>query len=140
MTRWLILLIALTSVSCASQPIELPDWDLAARQDDAEVADPIVLPMLWEIPSTGVWPVECWKALDAYDIAAQANYEAAALNANALRQSERAYDSLIEAGKLQSQLAQIREEMLERERRDHTADNWFYRVIITLGLIGAAAL
>lgn len=134
------MLIALTSASCATAPVDLPEWDLAARQDDLEVADPIPLPALCEIPSTGQWPVQCWKALDAYDIAATANYEAAVLNANALRQSEGAYDHLIEAGKLQSQLAQIREEMLERERRAHTMDNWFYRVIITLGLVVGATL
>ena len=132
------MLIALTSVSCASQPIELPNWDLAARQSDLQTAEPIELPSLCEIPATGSWPVECWEALDAYDIAAQANYEIATLNAHALQKSEGAYDSLIEAGKLQSQLAMIREEMLERERQAHTMDNWFYRVIIVLGLIGAA--
>lgn len=123
---------------CASNPVELPDWDLAARQSDVEVTNPLPLPMLCAIPETGVWPAECWKMLDAYDIVASANYEAAASNASALRKSEAAYDSLIEAGKLQSQLARIREEMLERERRAHTLDNWFYRVIIALGLIGVA--
>ena len=133
-----MLLIALTSVSCATAPVELPEWDLAARQSNLEVSDPLPLPNLCEIPSTGSWPVECWKKLDAYDIAASANYEAAVLNASALRKSEAAYDSLIEAGKLQSQLAQIREEMLERERQAHTMDNWFYRFIIALGLIVAA--
>ena len=52
--------------------------------------------------------------------------------------SDAAYDALIEAGKLQSQLAQIRQEMLERERHTHMMDNWFYRILIGLGLVAVA--
>ena len=137
MKRWLILLIALISASCATPPVELPDWDLATRNQSEEVTDPLTLPNLCEIPASGSWPVECWKKLDAYDIVASANYDQALSTANALRASDASYDALIGAGKLQSQLALIRQEMLERERQAHTADNWFYRVIIALGLMGA---
>lgn len=132
------MLIVLTSASCTTAPVSLPDWDLAARNVDVEVVDPAAVPVLCDIPLDGVWSVVCWKQLDAYDIVAKANYEIALANASALRKSDAAYDQLIEAGKLQSQLAQIRQDMLEQERRAHTLDNWFYRGVIALGLIGAA--
>lgn len=135
MRHWTILLIVSILVGCASNPVELPDWELAAREP-VEVSDPLILPDLCAIPLDGVWPIECWKALDAYDIAASANYEIALANADALRKSDASYDALIEAGKLQQQLAVIRQEMLEQERQAHTRDNWFYRIVIVLGLIG----
>ena len=97
----------------------------------------MILPDLCEIPSDGLWPAECWLRLDAYDIVASGNYDQALSTASALRKSDASYDALIEAGKLQSQLAHIRQEMLEQERRAHTMDNWFYRIIIALGLAGA---
>jgi hypothetical protein len=138
MRHWLILLIALTSVSCATAPVELPDWDLAERDKTKQASEPIVLPGLCEIPASGSWPLECWKKLDAHDIAAEANYIIAQENAAALRSSDNSYDELLGSAKVQQELSEIRQEMLERERQAHTMDNWFYRIIIALGLIGAA--
>lgn len=114
----------------------LPDWALAVRTE-TPVTDPIDLPVLCAIPVSGSWDVECWKLLNAYDVVATANTSIAQENANALRKADASYDYLIEAGKLQSQLAQIRQQLLEQERRAHMMDNWFYRGIIVLG-IGAA--
>lgn len=119
--------------------MELPEWDLTERQN-LEVASPIELPTLCEIPSSGVWPVECWKALDAYDFVANKNVEIAAKNADAFRTSEESYDRLLQAAKTQQQLGVIRQEMLDRERREHTLDNWFHRGVIVLGAIVAVTL
>lgn len=94
--------------------------------------------MLCEIPLSGSWPVECWKALDAYDIVANGNYESAQANASALRKSDASYDALIEAGKLQNQLLTIRQEMLEQERKARFIDSIFYRAVIAIGLVGVA--
>jgi hypothetical protein len=137
MKHWLILLIALTSVSCATAPVELPNWDLADRTEIA-TTDPLILPTLCEIPLDGVWSVECWKRLDAHDLAATGNTAIAQDNADALRKSEGSYDALLGAAKVQQELSQIRQDLLERERQAHKWDNWFYRAIIALGLIGAA--
>lgn len=135
MKIWLTLLIASTSVACGSNPpVALPDWEMAARVE-METADPTPLPLLCEIPATGTWTLECWQALDEYDIVATGNTVIAQANADALRKTEQGYDALIGAGKLQQQLSQIRQEMLERERREHTMDNWFYRIVIGLGLL-----
>jgi hypothetical protein len=102
------------------------------------VTDPIPLPDLCEIPSDGAWPAACWLALDAFDIVATGNTDIATENAAALRKSEGSYDALLGAAKVQQELSQIRRDLLERERRAHTMDNWFYRGLIALGLIGAA--
>jgi hypothetical protein len=99
------------------------------------VTDPVDLPNLCPITQDGVWSIECWRALNAFDGVATENTSIAQANADALRKSDASYDALIEAGKLQSQLAQIRQDLLEQERQAHKADNWFYRGIITLGLI-----
>ena len=59
-------------------------------------------------------------------------------NARALEAQAQAYNSLIEAGKMQQQIAQIRQEMLDQSRKDHMVDNLTHRVIIVLGLIAVA--
>ncbi len=130
------MLNALIIVGCASAPITLPDWDLAERSTST-VTDPLELPNLCEIPSAGSWPAECWLALDAFDIVAEGNTGIARENANALKKSDSSYDALLVAAKVQQELSQIRQELLERERQAHTMDNWFYRIVIALGLLGA---
>jgi hypothetical protein len=86
----------------------------------------------------GAWSIECWQKLDAHDRVATANTSIAQDNASALRKSDESYDALLGAAKVQQELSQIRKDMLERERQAHTLDNWFYRGIIVLGLIGVA--
>lgn len=130
-------LIVLIAAGCASQPVELPNWDLAERPP-IEVVDPVELPALCEIPSNGTWPAECWLALDAYDIVASGNTEIAQDLANALRKSDASYDALLGAAKVQQELSQIRQELLEKERRDHTIDNWWHRGLIVLIGVGVA--
>lgn len=137
MRRWLISLLVLTVAGCASQPPELPDWDLAERQPRA-VTEPMRLPDLCEIPESGRWPVECWRMLDVYDVVAIGNYEIAQELANALRSSDASYDALLGAAKVQQELSRIRQELLEKERRDHAIDNWWYRGIIALIGVGVA--
>lgn len=135
MRTWILSLIGLTLVGCASRPaVELPDWTIAEREP-SEIAMPLELPQLCAIP----WPEDslpCWSALDQYDIASGTNVEIAVANIDALRQTEQAYDRLVEAGKLQNELAQIRQDLLDEERRQRELDKWWYRSIIVLGLIG----
>lgn len=118
---------------CAADRAVLPDWELAARIP-TEAADPLPLPELCEVPWT---TVECWQTLDAFDIIAYGNTDIAIGNTAALRKTEAGYDALIEAGKMQQQLSQIRQDLLEDERRSHLYDNLYHRGIIVLGVIGA---
>lgn len=133
----LILLLALTSVSCATAPVEIPNWDLAERPQ-TEVTDPIPLPDLCEIPSDGAWLAECWLKLDAFDIVASGNTDIAMDNAAALRKSDGSYDALLGAAKVQQELSQIRQDLLEQSRRAHKMDVWWLRGLVVIVGVGAA--
>ena len=134
------MLTALILSACAGQAsIPQPDWSVAERPDtsEAEEAQPQELPLLCEIPRSGQWSVECWAAFEQYEEIAQTNYDKALLVYAALGKTEAAYDTLINAGKLQQQLTLLREEMLQEERRQRQYDNLFHRTIIALGLLAA---
>ena len=126
---------------CASSPpVDIPEWDLTPAE--VQVQQPIRLP---ELPSPvradeegAVFSPEAFAQLLEYATVAGGNYDIAVENAAALEAQAAAYNQLIEAGKLQRQFTQIREEQLAISRRDHFVDTWFYRVIIALGLLGAA--
>jgi len=95
------------------------------------------LPNLCAIPNDGQWPLECWKALDEYDVVAMFNTELADLNANALRKTELGYDSLQQAGALQQQLSDYYRDLLKEERQGRFIDGLMYKALIGLGIIGA---
>jgi len=120
---------------CASSPrVEIPKWDIT-EQDIKKAATPEPLPGLCSIP----WPSDadnCWVAISLYELVAEANTGIAETNTAALRDMQNAYLEIAGAGKLQQQYAELREEQLAEEKRDHFLDNWFYRAII----VGGAAL
>ena len=124
---------------CVSSPVEIPEWDLTPATVEAQ--QPLSRP---ELPSpesstqdTVTFSRDSLKTLlDIVDIA-DGNYAIAVENAAALEDQARAYNQLIEVGELQQQFMQIREEQLERERRDHFVDNWFHRGLIALGILVA---
>jgi hypothetical protein len=133
--------VLLSLSGCASQnPVDLPDWDLTPAT--VEIQQPLRLP---EFPSPERQPDDTltftpaqFAVLLDYMTVAGGNYEIAAENAAALEALSRSYNHLIEAGKLQMQFTQVRDEQLTRERRAHEQDNWFYRGVIALGLIAVA--
>ena len=126
--------LILSLVGCATDPIQLPDFSVAERQD-VEVTDPVALPLLCEIPFQ---TADCYNRLDVYDDVATGNTELAALNADIARDSDEAYDHILAAAKAQQEIAQIRQEMLEAERRDHFIDNTWHRALILALAIGLA--
>lgn len=135
----LLILLTILISGCATERYEIPDWQSVERDETAEVVDPDVLPELCEINrDTGAWSLECWQIFVRYVEMAETNTEVAQLMADGLRKSDAAYDHLVAAGKLEQQLAQIRADLLADEKRAHRYDNWFYRGLIALGLLGAA--
>lgn len=124
----------------SSPPVDIPEWDLTPAV--VEVTEPTRLP---EMPSPvsvddegATFDRDGFAALLAYAVVAGGNYDIALENASALEAQSAAYNQLIEAGKLQRQFTQIREEQLANERQDHMLNNWVHRGIIALILIGAA--
>ena len=118
-------------VGCASERIQLPDFEEAARSSEP-VIDPVDYPDLCMLPWTAA---ECWQRIDVYEDVAEGNKEIAQLNADIARKSDEAYDRILSAAKTQQEITKIREEMLELERRDHLFDNiWHRGLIIILGI------
>lgn len=76
--------------------------------------------------------------LDVFEDEAIDNKELAQLNADIARDSDEAYDHILAAAKKQQEVAQIRQEMLEAERRDHFIDNMWHKLLIVLLAVGYA--
>ncbi len=111
--------------------------------EEASIADTKPLPNLCELKKAASgemlgWDAPCVKSFLLFESAAIGNTEIAVHNTSALRKTEAAADNLVNAGKLQREVAIIRQELLAESRAAHTRDKWFYRIVITLGLIGVA--
>lgn len=75
---------------------------------------------------------------EGFVIAADANTEVADALADALVEQKRATGHLVDAGRAQRQVAELRQEMLEDERRRHLWDSVTHWVLIVV--LGVAAL
>lgn len=113
---------------CAVEKIQLPDFEEAARSDE-KVTDPVALPDLCEVPFT---TADCYQLLDVFENIAIDNTDLAQLNADIIRLSDQAYDKILSAAKKQQDIALIREDMLQAERKDHFIDNLWHRGLIIL--------
>lgn len=135
------MLIIGTLTGCATDPVELPDWDIP--EASVTVQDPLALPPLPALRSEGT---RAWIdrdgviALEKFKTAAEANSTIALENGAALRNQAEAYNALREAGEYMNEIARIRQEMLDRERQERTLDRWFYRTVIVLGLVVGVTL
>ena len=130
-------LIALTACSTTR---ELPDCEIPEAPDDAQRA--VSLPELpQEVSSTdttATFDLDGMLQLKRYRIASDTNTEVANLNAEALEARNESVNALIECVRGQNVWMEIREDELEREKRDHFIDNWFHRGVIVLIGIGVA--
>lgn len=129
---WLIVLIV---SGCASEPrIPPPDWGAAERGEVQEAAGAREIPLLCAIP----WDPtreECWTAVVAYEIVAEANAGIAEANKEATLAAEEGYDRAVAGGKLQYELSMFWHDLLEEERKGRELDKWYYR-----GMIGVILL
>ncbi len=135
MRTWpLFLILGTTLAGCGSTPISLPVWDIAEAAEAAQ--QPLELPLrpVATLSETGraEFSRDGMLQLQRYVDASEANFAIARANAQALEAQSRAYNALIDAGKSQRQIAEIRQELLELERRDHFIDVWFHRGVIVL--------
>jgi len=132
--------LLLSLSGCASNTVELPEWDLTPVTVEAQ--PPLRLPEFPSPASSGeesvTFTLEQFAVIVDYMTISGGNYTIAQENAAAVDAMGQAYNQLIEVGKLQRSFTQIREEQLAREKRDHFIDNWFYRGVIALGLIAVA--
>ncbi len=138
--RALLLCLIATISACSSTPIELPKWDF--EPSDTEIVYPVKLPERpVEASSTAVtitYDSAGFDRLITYMDVADANYDVGVALARALEAESRSFNHLVEAGKMQRQVAVIRQELLDQERQDHRMDNFWYRGLIILIGIGLA--
>lgn len=104
--------------------------------------DPVELPPLCELQKAQSgeilgWDAGCVKQFMQFEATAEANTSKAEHNTSALRKSEEATRYVESCAAKNAEIARIRQDLLEQERFEHNMDNWFYRIIIVLGVAGA---
>lgn len=143
MKRLAILLIAGIVAGCATTPTPSP-WNIPKIEDAAtQPADLPTLPEAQVIRSDGVEYLAFTRGgagvLQAFVETAESNTEIAAANAAALDATSEGYNSLIDAGASQRRLADLRQELLEEERRAHKVDSWLYRALLGVAAVAGLA-
>jgi uncharacterized protein (DUF608 family) len=88
--------------------------------------------------NTATFDLEGLHGWDAYIVVAETNKQIADENAQTILAQKRAINGLVEAGKAQRQVAEIRLQMLEDERRRSLWNSITYWVVI--GALGAAVI
>lgn len=125
--------------ACSSTPLELPTCDIP--EAPAAAARPLSVP---EMPqdvarteTTSTFDLEGILQLDRLRKASEANANVARLNGEALEARNESINALIECSKYQKVWMEVREDMLEQERKDHALDNFWHRGLIALGVAAA---
>lgn len=132
--------LTLSALGCTTAPPP-SNWEMPEYEQSTPV-NPKTLPDLCAfVPSeSGVGfllTVPCAQQIERFEIVAEANTTIAQENANALVASQESAMHLITAGATQEEIARVRLERLEEEKKAHFWDNVFHRTIIVLGVIGA---
>ena len=142
MTKILLILYlsGLALSGCASAPTPLPEWQ-SLPLASVEIQRPLDLPArplaASATETTITFDEQGIRDLESFYLIAQGNQMVGESNAEALEAQSRAYNALLQAGELQRQIAVIRQELLEQERKNHFWDNIFYRGIIVVGVVAA---
>ena len=141
MKAWPIFLILGTSLTaCSTTPLELPTCEIPAPM--AEVGQAVSVP---EMPS----PVSKTEEMATFDragvvaltkvwVAAGANETVANENALAIESRNEEVNQLIECARYSKIWMEVREDMLEQERKDHQFDNYWHRGVILALALGLA--
>jgi hypothetical protein len=84
------------------------------------------------------YTLEQIRVLDAYKTASEANYGIAEQHAAQIEALQDALEALVEAGVAQRVVADMRQQMLEEERRHNTYEKvGLYAIILALGVAAA---
>ncbi len=138
MNRLLILLIIGSISGCATSPPESP-WEGLTVDTRPAVASLDCGPFPLPTRATAVeivYDEAGVNALEVYRVCSEANQDNVDEHAAQIMQLKVARNALVDAGKAQRNIADMRAEMLEDERRHHFLQSVGYFVLI----IGAIAL
>lgn len=126
-------------IGCSSTPLELPTCEIPGPM--AEVGHPIAVPGMPTEQSatdtTVTFDLEGLLQLDRVYKAGLANKKIAEENALAIEARNEEVTQLIECARYSKIWMEVREDMLEQERKDHWVDNMWHRGLIALGVIAA---
>ncbi len=139
------MLLAITA-GCATVPTPEPELQEYAREQ-LELADPLPVPQQFSISLTIIDDVE-YALLDREAViaylelqeAAKGNYDIAAANKAAAVELDGEAAQLLRAGQAQERRLTRRVDELNQERKDHALTRWYYRLLLTLGLVAAVAI
>lgn len=123
---------------CAASPPDNPWGDLTTETDPATTSiDCGGFPMPAEVIGDSlIYERPGANALESYRVCSEANQVIAAENAAQVNELKVARAALVDAGSAQRNIAEMRQEMLQDERRHHFWQSLGYWVLI----IGAVAL
>ena len=125
--------------ACSSTPLELPSCEVPEAM--GELAQLQAVPDMPEAASstesTATFDLEGLLQFQRLREASLANKEVGDLNAAALQARNDQVNALIECTKYQNVWMEVREDMLEQERRDHMVDNLWHKGLIALGVAAA---
>ncbi len=134
------LILGASLMGCSSTPLSLPTCEIPAPL--ATVQPLLSVPeMPVEVSSTdttATFDRDGIVQLTKLRKAALGNKEIGDLNAAALEARNEEVNQFIECSRYSKMWMEVREDMLEQERRDHTMDNLWHRGLIAVGVIAVS--
>lgn len=145
MKVWLTLLALGASLSlsgCASTPSPDPWGSIELPGEPATIPEPLPdWPQPTDFDEDSVtFDLAGARVLKQWEVIALGNTEIAAAHADQIDDLRDAARSLVEAGKAQRKVAELRREILEEERRAHTYEKIGLWAMLVLVIAGAAVL
>ena len=138
-------MLAITA-GCATIPTPEPELQEYAREP-LDLADPLPVPQQFQLSLATIDGTEYAllnrDALVAYlelQEVSKGNFEIAAANKTAALELDGEAAQLLRAGQAQERRLTRRVEELNEERRSHEQTRWFYRLLLTLGLVVAVGI
>ncbi len=135
-----MLLLFTSLASCTTTKLELPTCDIPEPLSEVQaLLDVPAMPVEIERTETAAtYDLQGVLQLDRVFKTAESNKVIGDLNTAALSARNEEVNAFIECARYSKMWMEVREDMLEQERRDHTIDNLFHRGILVL--IGLASL
>lgn len=132
MRTLLTLLIVGVVTACTATPVENPWDDISVSADDATRpvhCGSFPLPDVFDGDNI-TYSAAGVRALDTYRVCAEGNHDIADAHADQIEEHRRAAQALVDAGRHQKRIADMRAEMLADERRHMVWERVQYWVVI----------
>jgi len=134
------LIIGASLTACSSNPIELPTCDVPAPLNDLGqlLSVPDMPSEVSSTESTATFDLDGLLQFERLRVASVHNKTIGDENTAALAARNAEINELIECARYQKAWMEVREDMLQQEKRDHFIDNLWHRGLIVLIGVGVA--